>query len=539
MIVLAGPMAADRMEAPNYQIRSVPTFREPKNYLEELAMKTADSSIDALVKDEDIGAKAMVDKLKDKYDEYKLLKKYEGIDDFSYYNRGMMPEKDDSIINLAAEDLKEPELTPPSYKPEEVEQDRGKSKGEVAADIGIKLLGLFLNKGGLAPKYAEHGTMTDKEKRKMLEDNKYFSFMQGYPLFMFPFETAVDAGTSLLLGGGGNPFPKTKRAPDPFADKPVEVIEAPDPNTLRMMMKKEDIMPDDVINPRDVPMVEGEFYYGPMANNYNKGIKKVRSTTAEDFPLHQLGPMAKSGSMPQEIGEVDLGRGSMSYIVPSERNQGTLKSSSSGREEDIKKLIREGQVEGAGYANEGMMPDVPKSRPSYLNFLYSSNIDLPEPRPVPTTFMQELEKQRKLFDYPIYSTPSMGLTAFMNMYKKNKKLKQAKKALPNYNEGTMGNKRKGVLAGDGKYDYDKDRSKLLPFSLSQDILFPAYDYFIKKYIYPDYERTVPTVLDFDKAKSGLERMKYGEPIPEFIEMPDGKMMKNEKYNQSVLDTILD
>ena len=512
MIVLAGPMAMDKMKAPNYQITSVPSFKEPKNYVEELAMKAADSSIDALVKDEDIGAKATLKNLRDMYTRYKYDDE-EDINpaDMTYYkNRGMMLEEDDSIVKLAAENIDAPKLEMPDYK---VDAPNQSSKGggsnfakDMAMKIGMKMamsaMGIppIFNKGGLAPKYAEHGAMTDKEKRKMLEDNKYFSFMQGYPLFMFPFETAVDAGTSLLLGGGGNPFLKTKKEPaDPFAGKPVEVIEAPDPNTLRMMMKKKDIMPDDVINPRDVPMVEGEFYYGPMSNNYNKGKEKVKPKDGivlaqssssigpgdsyfrkyglnpqmyrdyydkvDEFArLYRVGPMAKSGSMPIQR---DVGDG-FSFIIPSETNEGSLKSNKSNAYE------------------------------------YSGRMKVVDPIP------------QKVYDSWIGYDEDKIDRDRRNILNNIKVLEA--------NEGTMDTKRKGILAGDGKYDYDKDRSKLLPFSLSQDILFPAYDYFIKKYIYPDYERTVPTVLDFDKAKSGLERMKYGEPIPEFIEMPDGKIL---------------
>ena len=549
MIVLAGPMAGQQMKAPSYSISSVPKFERPENFLRELGMKAAESSIDELVKDEDIGAKVVKDKLKEKaieeYYKYRpeMGRSISGMVDnsnYAYYNRGMMPEEDDSIVKLAGNELEKPMLDAPDYGDIDVpEVDRGMSN----TDVALKILTAFANEGGITPKYAQkgmHGTMTEEEKARENMASKYF----GAQNFMFPMTAAGDLAYSYLFN---KPSPFKSRKDRAKEEMPVEVIEAPSPEALRMMMDKEEIMPDNIINPRDVPMVEGEFYYGPMANNYNKGKEKVKPkdgiTLAQTsgnigpgdpyFEKHNLnpqmyrdyydnvdefsrfyriGPMAKSGSMPIQKNVSD----DFYFMLPSETNEGSLKSGKSnaydyvgfpygrmkvvnpipqkvynswmGKDEPLKdikvleankgmmptyaeagmmpameaaaaklgmtvkeymdmlyheQMIKDypskfDQLEGSGSTlnkgglanyNEGMMPDVPKSRPNYLKYLYSSNIDLPESRPVPTTFMNELEEQKRIFDYPIYSTPAMGLTAFMNMYKKNKKLKEAKAAL--------------------------------------------------------------------------------------------------------------
>ena len=46
------------------------------------------------------------------------------------------------------------------------------------------------------------------------------------------------------------------------------------------------------------------------------------------------------------------------------------------------------------------------------------------------------------------------------------------------------------------------------------------------------------VLDPDKAKKGLERIKYGKPIPEHVTV-GGKKMKNLKHGQSWWKTLTD
>ena len=50
---------------------------------------------------------------------------------------------------------------------------------------------------------------------------------------------------------------------------------------------------------------------------------------------------------------------------------------------------------------------------------------------------------------------------------------------------------------------------------------------------PDYY-----VHDYEKAKRGLERLKYGEPIPKEIKVGD-KKVKNVKHGQSFLKTLFD
>ena len=97
---------------------------------------------------------------------------------------------------------------------------------------------------------------------------------------------------------------------------------------------------------------------------------------------------------------------------------------------------RLGQMMG----EEEMMPNIPtipKSRPNYLKYLYSSNVDLPESRPQPTTFMNEFEKINEKYLNPIFPTPSMGVEALLEMLSKNKKLKEAKAALPKQEGGML------------------------------------------------------------------------------------------------------
>ena len=96
---------------------------------------------------------------------------------------------------------------------------------------------------------------------------------------------------------------------------------------------------------------------------------------------------------------------------------------------------RLGQMMG----EEEIIPNVPlpKSRPNNLRFLRSSNIDLPEPKPKPTTFSEEFKKINEKYLNPIFPTPSMGVEALLEMLSKNKKLKEAKAALPKQEGGIL------------------------------------------------------------------------------------------------------
>jgi hypothetical protein len=54
-----------------------------------------------------------------------------------------------------------------------------------------------------------------------------------------------------------------------------------------------------------------------------------------------------------------------------------------------------------------------------------------------------------------------------------------------------------------------------------------------------YKRTRDTdYMDISKAKRGLERLKYGEPIPKEVKVGN-KKVKNVKYGQSFLKTLFD
>lgn len=74
ILSLAGPLAVTPMEAARYTISGVPNFPERKNHLKEFGYGMLDKAGDAIIQDEDIGAKAQAQMVRDYFALRKLDK---------------------------------------------------------------------------------------------------------------------------------------------------------------------------------------------------------------------------------------------------------------------------------------------------------------------------------------------------------------------------------------------------------------------------------------------------------------------------------
>ena len=183
------------------------------------------------------------------------------------------------------------------------------------------------------------------------------------------------------------------------------------------------------------PGVDPEFDYKFPLNYYGGGIMKYQQggLSMQDFTPAVTEEMI--GDFPYVLrSDVDFDKEAMMAKVREADNI---------EEREIEKLM-----------NEDTNVPLPESRPSYLMSIRKRNIDLPEPRPQPTTFSKEFKNINEKYLNPIFPTPSMGVEALLEMLSKNKKLKEAKAALPKEN-----NEGSGSLAS---FLFPKQEGGMLP-----------------------------------------------------------------------------
>jgi len=438
MIKLAGPMAVSPMEAARYTISGVPNFPERKDHLTELGYGVLDKVGNEIITDEDIGAKAQKNRLKeyialtkldkelvenyeplnfnkggvvhakDGYmgyhfpvpsdmnmpsDERKMQAKivadkrkekrknmyeyltniiidrnpfgsaarerlqddamegkyldentgvyipYYDVPSPSYYNVGGYAEEQNPIVSLAGEYAETTPMPAPDYKNIDAPQTQGgggSSTGNMAKNMAMKMgmkmaanailpgSGMFLNKGGHVPQYANEGVM-----RAGYEDG---------PAFLRPFAKKLDNFFNY------NRYPNEddglynyySELGDQLQDKP------PVSFWLSPLLNKLGVGAQD----------SSGFDYGQMPIDDSPYEKYHAPIGNHDYPMY-IAPPDGSGY------EGDINAPPPKHFwglppEPIEENLEELKRQEAiDNENKFKGLIEKGYIDGAGYANRG------------------------------------------------------------------------------------------------------------------------------------------------------------------------------------------
>jgi len=172
MITLAGPLAVSPMEAARYTISGVPNFPERKDHLKEFGYKMLENVGDAVISDEDIGAKALKEKAIDKYKKYQNEKALNRREKALYKNMGGYAEEK-PMVSLAGEFAETTPMPAPNYANIDAPQIQRGSGGNMAKDMAMKVgmkmamsaMGIppVFNEGGYVPQYANEGMMPNVE----------------------------------------------------------------------------------------------------------------------------------------------------------------------------------------------------------------------------------------------------------------------------------------------------------------------------------------------------------------------------------------
>lgn len=312
ILSLAGPLAVTPMEAARYTISGVPNFPERKNYLKEFGYGMLDKAGDAIIQDEDIGAKAQAQMVKDYFALKKLDKELEDNFDplkpLSLNMGGYAEEK--PFVSLAGQYADTTPMPAPNYSNIDAPQIQRGSGGDMAKDMAMKVgmkmamtaMGIppVFNEGGYVPQYANEGMMPVGYK----ED---FPGIAGFSLLR-PFVKGMDK----LFG--------YDRYPNESGNMPItpeiEVIPLPTPENE---MKGP---------PLDMP------YYDPPRDFYDN---PPRAPLTDPSELEQN---------QKRIEDIDRQIEAIEKRIEELKKQEQIDN-----ENKFKGLIEEGYIPGAGYAS--------------------------------------------------------------------------------------------------------------------------------------------------------------------------------------------